>query len=125
MKLLFDENTPEELMPHFQPHDCTHINRTQFKGLKNGTLLTAAEASFDVLITADSNLYYQQIVAEFNIAVLVLRAFRTRLEFFLPVVPNALQALDSLSPGETLYLYADEATELKDRRKGKGRFRTP
>jgi len=73
MKLLFDEDTPEKLMQHFQPHDCTHINRTEFKGLKNGTLLAAAD--FDVLITADSNLYHQQIVTNFDIAVVVLRAF--------------------------------------------------
>lgn len=123
MRLLFDEDTPEKLMRHFQPHACTHINRTEFKGLKNGTLLAAAEADFDVLITADSNLYYQQIVADFSIAVLVLRAFRTRLEYLLPVVPEATRAIEAIKPGQTIYLYADEATEMKDRRKGKGQFR--
>ncbi len=43
MRLLFDEDTPEKLMRHFKPHDCTHINHTPLKGLKNGTLLAAAE----------------------------------------------------------------------------------
>lgn len=125
MKLLFDEDTPEKLMQYFQPHRCTHINRTEFKGLKNGTLLTAAQADFDVLITADSNLYHQQIVSDFDIAVLVLRAFRTRIEFLLPVVPEAMRVVESTKPGDVIYLYADEATEMKDRRKGKGRFRKP
>lgn len=123
MKLLFDEDTPEKLMQYFQPHDCIHINRTEFKGLKNATLLAAVEADFDVLITADSNLYHQQMVADLNVAVLVLRAFRTRLEFLLPIVPEAMLAIESLNPGEAIYLYADEATEMKDRRKGKGQFR--
>jgi predicted nuclease of predicted toxin-antitoxin system len=123
MRLLFDEDTPEQLMRHFQPHTCTHVNRTQFKGLKNGTLLAAASADYDTLITADSNLYHQQFVAGFDIAVAVLRAWRTRLEFLLPAVPAALETLESIQPGEVRYHYADELSEQKDRRKGKGPFR--
>lgn len=94
MRLLFDEDTPEQLMRHFQPH-----------------------------ITADSNLYHQQFVAGFDITVVVLRAWRTRLEFLLPAVPAALQTLESIQPGEVRYHYADELSEQKDRRKGKGPFR--
>ena len=111
-------------MRYFQPHACTHLNRTRFKGLKNGTLLAAAAADYDVLITADSNLYHQPSVARFDIAVIVLRAFRTKLEFLLPAVAAALETLESIQPGGVHYHYADELSELKDRRKGKGPFRT-
>ncbi len=123
MKLLFDEDTPEKLLRGFQPHDCTHINRTPLKGLKNGLLLAAAAQDFDVLVTADSNLYHQQTVTRFDLAVIVLRAFRTKLEFLLPAVPEVLRAIETIRPGEIVFVYADVQSELRDRRKGKGRFK--
>lgn len=71
----------------------------QMAGIKNGELLAQAAAQFDVFVTADRNLSFQQNVTEARIAVIVLRAKTNRLADLLPLVPKLLRALDSVTPG--------------------------
>jgi hypothetical protein len=66
----------------------------------NGALLTLAEQSFDVLVTTDKNLSFQQNVARFNIAVVVLRARSARLGHLRELVPALLTILPDVKSGE-------------------------
>jgi hypothetical protein len=68
-------------------------------GLQNGELLRNAEKDFDVLLTVDRNLAFQQNLPEFGIAVLVLHGRSNRLQDLLPLVPRILEALNDLQPG--------------------------
>ena len=68
--------------------------------LKNGVLLAAAASEFDVFITADQNLRYQQNLAGFEIGVVVLAGVSNRLEDLLPLVGAALEACEQVRPGE-------------------------
>jgi predicted nuclease of predicted toxin-antitoxin system len=123
MKLLFDECVPVDLMNGFEPHDRTHIKGTEFEGLENGELLSQAQLEFDVLITADANIYHQQKVARYDIAVVVLRAFRNSHEELQRTVGAALKSIDTIQPGEVDYVYADDRLRERDRRKKKGPYR--
>jgi len=67
---------------------------------KNGELLRLAEGEFDVLVTTDQRLSYQQSVASFAIAVVVLVVRRTKIEFLLPLVPELERVLQEVQPGE-------------------------
>jgi hypothetical protein len=69
-------------------------------GMSNGDLLRAAESEFDVFVTADQNLEYQQHLQGFNLGVLVLCAVRTRIDDLLPLLPAAQEALWSIAAGE-------------------------
>jgi hypothetical protein len=60
-------------------------------GIKNGLLLTLAEKDFDVFITVDKNLSFQQNLPKFNIAVLVLHATSNRLADLKPLVQRYSQ----------------------------------
>jgi hypothetical protein len=68
--------------------------------IKNGELLALAEKEFDVLITVDRNLSFQQNLPKFNIAVLVLRAHSNRLADLKPLAPQVLAILPSLIKGK-------------------------
>jgi hypothetical protein len=72
--------------------------------IKNGQLLVLAEKEFDVFITVDRNLSFQQHLPKFRIAVLVLSAPSNRLADLLPLVPAILAALPKSKPGRALSL---------------------
>ncbi|WP_207787661.1 hypothetical protein [Candidatus Thiosymbion oneisti] len=66
--------------------------------MRNGELLSVAEKEFDVLITADQNLEYQQNMNHFDISVIVLVASDNRLPTLEPLIPalhNALKTIQS------------------------------
>ena len=73
-----------------------------FSGKKNGELLTLAERRWDVLLTTDRRIEFQQHLIGRKIAVLVLRAKTNRLQDLLPILPTCAQALLSIRPGQVL-----------------------
>ena len=77
-----------------------------WSGLKNGRLLELAQDQFDVFLTSDRNLSFQQTVGQFRIAVVVLKAPGTQLHQMLPLMPKVLDLLSSLKPGDLLKLEA-------------------
>jgi len=66
MKLLLDECTPKRLRLDFPGHDVQTVQEAGLKGLKNGALLRLASSKFDVLITADQNITFQQNPLQFG-----------------------------------------------------------
>ena len=74
-------------------------------GIKNGELLTLAEKEFDVFITGDRNLSFQQAVGKFDIAVIVLHSASTQLHHTLPLMAKVLAALPKIKPGEIVNVY--------------------
>lgn len=65
MKLLLDECTPKRLRVDFPGHEVLTVEQAGLKGLKNGTLIRHASSQFDVLITVDQNLPFQQNLSAF------------------------------------------------------------
>jgi len=76
MRLLLDECVPRKLKSFFVAagHDCETAREAGYGGMANGELLAQAELLFDVLITSDRNLRYQQNFKGRVIAILVLAA---------------------------------------------------
>ncbi|MBX3296436.1 MAG: DUF5615 family PIN-like protein [Acidobacteria bacterium] len=99
MKLLLDECVTNYLKSEFIGHEVSTIDEAGLKGLKNGKLLTAASTRFDVLVTVDQNLRFQQNLENFPISILVLRAKRSTYPFLKPLIPKALEELESIVPG--------------------------
>jgi hypothetical protein len=74
MRILFDHGTPAPLIPFLAPHTVTKARQAGWDRVVNGELLAAAEAAgFDVLITTDKRMKYQQNLAGRRIAIVVLR----------------------------------------------------
>jgi hypothetical protein len=73
MLVLFDHSTPAPLIPYLTGHTITEARDRGWDRLSNGDLLTEAErAGFDVLLTADKNIRYQQNLTTRKIAIVVL-----------------------------------------------------
>ena len=98
MKILIDENLPRKLAGHLEGHECRTVVGCGWSGKKNGQLLTLADPLFDVLLTLDKNLPYQQNLATGQIAVLIIRARSNRIQDLLPLIPECLAALESIQP---------------------------
>ncbi len=103
MRILIDECVDERLRNSLPGHDCHTARYAGLAGLKNGDLLVAAEAAgFDVLLTVDLGIAYEQSLKSRKIAIIVLHAKSNRLKDLLPLIPAALVRLESIKPGETV-----------------------
>jgi len=76
------------------------VQELGWAGIKNGRLLALAQGSFQVFITGDRNLSFQQNVASFSLVVVVLKAESIRLIHTRPLMPKLLAMLPSLKPGQ-------------------------
>jgi predicted nuclease of predicted toxin-antitoxin system len=74
MKLLLDECAPKRLNNDFPGHEIRTVEDVGLKGLKNGELLRAAAEQFDVLITVDRRMQFQQNLLQLNLALIILVA---------------------------------------------------
>ena len=119
MRILFDAGVPKGLRKHLQQHEVARVQELGWENLQNGELLRVAEKEFDLLLTTDSNIRYQQRLPDYKIALIVLRAFRNSEKRFIPVMPRLNEMLKIIQPGDCVYLYADELLERRDKRKGK------
>ena len=72
MKILFDECVPWPMHQLLTNHACSSVEIQGWRGIRNGVLLERAEAGFDLSITSDQNIRYQQNLAGRSIAILEL-----------------------------------------------------
>ncbi len=98
MRILLDESLPIELRDELPRHAVRSVQEMGWNALKNGELLLRAVDQFDVFLTADQNLQYQQNLKTLPIAVVVLVAESNRIQSLKPLVPDLLSALTSLVP---------------------------
>ena len=98
MRVLFDQNVPRPLARFLLRHDVTRLPELGWQELVNGELIAAAEAQgFEVLITADKNLRYQQNLADRKLAIVVLSSGRWPV--LLSFIEEIVQAVDEAAPG--------------------------
>ena len=93
MNVLLDECVPARLGRVLTGHSVTTVPRRGWAGIKNGALLKLAEKEYDAFVTVDRKLPLQQELAEFDIAVVLIRSRSNRLEEIRPLVPKILEAL--------------------------------
>jgi len=101
MRILIDECLNWRLGRALTGHYAVSVHRMGWSGVKNGDLLALAERNqFEVFLTGDRNLAFQQSTAQFRIAVVVLEASGIQLHHTLPLMPKVLALLSSLRPGQ-------------------------
>ena len=100
MKLLLDECVTRHVKRDFVGHVVFTVDDAGFKGLKNGELLRAAANRFDAIVTVDRKLPIEQKTAAPHLTVLLLIAKSNRYEALKPLIPLALDALQSMNPGD-------------------------
>lgn len=106
MKLLLDECIDRRLARDLPGHEVKTVPQMGWAGKKNGELLALAEGVFEVFVTVDRNLSFQQNFPAFKIAVLVLHAPSNTLADLKPLAPKILATLPALREGTAEHVYA-------------------
>lgn len=98
MRILFDQGTPAAIAEFLKGHTIRTARQEGWETLANGELLQAAEdAGFDLLLTTDNNLEYQQNLKSRKIAIVVLTRNRWRLVE--RMIRKIVAAVDAAQPG--------------------------
>jgi uncharacterized protein DUF5615 len=98
MRILLDESLPNELQSELIGHEVQIVNELGWSGLKNGDLLARGAGRFEVFLTADQNLRYQQNLSTLPLAVVVLVARSNRMEDLRPLIPRLLNCIAGIHP---------------------------
>lgn len=103
MKTLLDESLPRPLKRELTDHDVSTVAEMGWSGKKNGELLKLIdEQGFEVLLTADRNLRYQQNSSGIAFSLVVLKGVNTRKETLAPLFAEVRAQLHSLSAGQVV-----------------------
>lgn len=89
MKILLDECVTKHLKPHLSDHEVFTVREMQWGGIKNGKLMQlCVEHSFDILLTIDKNLQYQQNLDRYPIIIVVLNSFTSKVADLVVLLPS-------------------------------------
>ena len=100
MRVLLNESIPVDFAQDLSALDAETVIGLGWAGLKNGALLRQAAGQFQVLITMDKNLQFQQNLAAHAIAVVLIRARSNRIDDLRKLVPQILDAVAGSEPGK-------------------------
>jgi hypothetical protein len=112
MKILIDECLDWRLCRSLPQHACRSVQAMGWSGIRNGTLLKIAQEQFDVFITGDLNLQFQQSTHSFNLAIIVLAGGGTRLSDTEPLMSKVAEVLSDLAPGEIMRIPNDSPSRF-------------
>ena len=107
MRLLLDECLPRKLRQGLPGHEVLTVPEMGWAGIKNGALLSLIDSAFDVFVTIDGNLQYQQNLNSRKIALILLSAPDNTLETLLPMMARVLLSLATLQPGQLVRIDPD------------------
>ena len=88
MKILLDECVTKHLKPYLAEHDVFTVRELQWSGIKNGELMAlCVEQGFDILLTIDKNLQYQQNLKKYLLTIVVLDSISSKVEELVKLLP--------------------------------------
>ncbi len=101
MKILLDECVTQKLKQHLAEFEVKTVVEMNWSGLKNGRLMNAAiEEKFDILLTIDKNIAYQQNMSNYEIAVVVLDVKKSKIEILVEFLPKFKEQIDEFEKGK-------------------------
>jgi uncharacterized protein DUF5615 len=104
LKILLDECVDRRFGRELVGHDVATVQESNWTGKKNGELLALAAEQFQVFVTVDRNLYFQQNQSKLKIAVMILAARTNRLADLKPLAPSVMAILTTIQPGPILVI---------------------
>jgi predicted nuclease of predicted toxin-antitoxin system len=102
VRILLDECLPRRLKSDLAGHDARTVPDMGWAGKRNGELLALASGEFDVFLTVDRNLSFQQNVNKSNIAVVVLVAKGNKHSDLQPLIADVQAVLAAITPGQVV-----------------------
>jgi hypothetical protein len=106
VRALLDECVPRKLRRELPGHDVKTVAELGWSGTKNNALLRLAAAEFDVLLTVDQGIPYQQNLPGLDLALVIVRAPSNDINDLRPKMPEVLRVLEMIQPGQVVYVGA-------------------
>jgi predicted nuclease of predicted toxin-antitoxin system len=107
MRILLDECLPTSLKRDITDHQVATVVEMGWSGMKNGRLLTIAETYFDILLTVDKGIEYQQNLESRQIAVAILDA-PNKVRLLRLLMPALLKALPDIQSGSIVHIGSEK-----------------
>ena len=105
MRVLLDECVPRALRKELPGHEVKTVGEAGWAGVKNGELLRLAAKEFDLLLTVDRNLEYQQNFTGVSIAVILIHAKSNDVDLLRTLMPAVLAAMSGVKPGVVTHIH--------------------
>ena len=102
MRVLLDEQLPVDLATELRGHTVDTVAGRGWAGIKNGELLRRMRGYYDVLVTMDRNIGFQQRIAVLPFGIVLVRAPSNRIQDLRPLVPSILAAFAAIQGGVIL-----------------------
>jgi len=106
VRILLDECLPKRLKRELANYEVRTVPEVRWAGTKNGELLRLAETQFDVFLTVDQNIEFQQSVPAFELAIVVLVAHSNDIDDLRPLMPQVREMLSKVKAGEIIHVRA-------------------
>ena len=100
MKILLDECIDHRFRFELNEHDAKTVSFMEWNTLQNGALLKQAEQVFEIFITVDANIRFQQNFVNIDLAVIILRPVRNKLGLLKDLVPQINEVLRTIKTGD-------------------------
>jgi hypothetical protein len=108
LRILLDENVDRLIKSHFHSDfEVTTVPEQGWAGLADREVLRQADDQFDVFVTMDQNLPYQQNLSEFEVAVVVLKAPRNAFSDVVELMPTVNEQVRRATAGEATVVDAN------------------
>jgi hypothetical protein len=100
MRVLLDESVPHDLAAELVGHEVRTVSGMGWAGTRNGALLRLAEGQFDVFVTMDRGIEFQQNFSKLAVGIVLVRAASNRMLHLRPLVSAMLSAIEGIRAGE-------------------------
>lgn len=103
-RVLLDECVPGRLKRELPGFSVRTVREHGWASKLDGKLLRDAEAEFDILVTVDRNLVHQQNLSGIRLAIVILVAYSNNIRVLRLLVPELLDVLSTVQPGQVVHL---------------------
>jgi predicted nuclease of predicted toxin-antitoxin system len=104
MRILIDECVDPRITLLFGDHQVSTVHAQGWDTLEDRALLTLAQKEFDVLVTLDGSLEFQQNLSKFAIGVVVVHVPRNQLSYYRSLHKELIQAIENASAGKVIHV---------------------
>ena len=111
MRILIDECVDPRVRTLFPGHEARTVHDMGWDRLADGPLLELAEQSFDVMITIDRSLEYQQNLGKFRLGVVVVEVPKNQMRWYRAAQAKMLAAVERMEPGRAIHVHASAEDE--------------
>jgi predicted nuclease of predicted toxin-antitoxin system len=114
MRILIDECIDPRVKRLFADHEVATVHEKEWDALDDGSLLERAQEEFDILLTIDTGLEFQQNLAKFHLGVIVVHVLKNQFAHYEGIQDELLQAVESLRPGEIRHVFSSAQNDPRN-----------